>query len=286
MGQTEEQACTKVSEQFPNGPCAVCNPLTCGLILDDPDPSKLIWNDEFNVDGAPNSTKWGYVIGDGCSQGICGWGNNELQYYTDSPENVVIANGVLRIIAKRDPQMTYGKEYTSARLVSKGKQTFRYGRIRLRARVAGCTATGTWPALWMLPENWVHGGWPDSGEIDIMEFVGYQGDKFHGSVHTEAYNHVIGTQVTASVMKPESDWHIFEIDWQVDKIRFAVDNEVYLVFDPEDINNSAQWPFHENFYLLLNVAVGGNWGGLKGVNATAFDGGQYMEVDWVRAYSS
>lgn len=289
-GQTEQQACTKVSQEFSSGPCGpACHPLLCNdlLRLDDPDPTKLIWNDEFDVDGAPDPNKWAYDLGDGCDRGICGWGNSELQYYTNSPNNVIVANGVLRISAKRDPQLTYGKEYTSARLVSRGKQTFRYGRIRFRARLAGCTAAGTWPALWMLPEHWSYGGWPDSGEIDIMESVGYEENKFHGSIHTKAYNHAIGTQKTGSVVKPESDWHIFEIDWQGDKIRFAVDNDIYFVFAPDDINDSAQWPFNDDFHLLLNVAVGGNWGGLYGIDAAAFDGdGQYIEVDWVRSYSS
>ena len=288
LGQTEEQACTTVSDQFSNGPCGpVCNPNVCNeLVLDEPDSTKLIWSDEFDVDGAPDSAKWDYDIGDGCDKGICGWGNNELQYYTNSPNNVIVANGVLRISAKKE--FVGGREYSSTRMVSRGKKTFKYGRIRFRARTAGCTATGTWPALWMLPESWMYGGWPNSGEIDIMEAVGYEENKFHGSVHTGAYNHGIGTQKTGSISKPEADWHIFEIDWQVDKIRFAVDNQVYFVFAPDDTSDSAKWPFGEDFHLLLNIAVGGNWGGLYGVDAAAFDGdvGQYMEVDWVRAYSS
>jgi beta-glucanase (GH16 family) len=285
LGQTEVQACTTVSNQFSNGPCGpVCNPSVCNeLVLDEPDPNKLTWSDEFNVDGAPDSTKWDYDLGDGCDKGICGWGNNELQVYTASPNNVLVGNGVLRISAKKA-----NGEYTSTRMVSRGKKAFRYGRIRLRARLAGCTAKGTWPALWMLPESWVYGGWPNSGEIDIMEAVGYEENMFHGSVHTSAYNHAIGTQKTGSVSKPEADWHVFEIDWQADKIRFAVDNQVYFVFAPDDISDSTKWPFNQDFHLLLNIAVGGNWGGLNGVDAPAFEDadGQYIEVDWVRAYSS
>lgn len=298
MSETERSACIKVSEEFPSGPCGpFCNPLHCNPSpptpdpslprLDEPDPSKLIWSDEFDIDGAPDSTKWTYDIGDGCTQGNCGWGNGEFQYYTDSPDNVIVENGLLRISAKRDPHWRYGKEYTSTRLVTRGKQAFRFGRIRLRARVNGCTAKGTWAALWMLADAMTsHDCWPDRGEIDVMEYVGYESNIFHGSVHTTKFNHKIGTQQTRDFTKSETEWHIFEIDWQVDKIRFAVDKELYFVFAPSDVKNTAEWPFNENFHLVLNIAVGGFWGALQGVDKAAFEGdGQYMEVDWVRAYS-
>lgn len=298
VSETERSACIKVSEEFSSGPCGpFCNPLHCNPSpptpapslprLDEPDPSKLIWSDEFDIDGAPDSTKWTYDIGDGCTQGICGWGNGEFQYYTDSPDNVIVENGLLRISAKRDLNWRYGKEYTSTRLVTRGKQAFRFGRIRLRARVNGCTAKGTWAALWMLADAMTsYDCWPDRGEIDLMEFVGYESNIFHGSVHTTKFNHKIGTQQTRVITKSETDWHIFEIDWQVDKIRFAVDNELYFVFAPSDVKNTTEWPFNENFHLVLNIAVGGYWGALQGVDKAAFEGdGQYMEVDWVRAYS-
>jgi beta-glucanase (GH16 family) len=282
-GQSPEQACTTVSKQFPSVCGPRCNPLLCeSTLLDEPDPSKLLWSDEFDVDGAPDTSKWAYDIGDGCDKGICGWGNNELQWYTRS--NADVANGILRITARKES--LGGKEYTSARMVTRGLQAFRYGRIRFRAKLAGCIALGTWPALWLLPEQWVYGGWPKSGEIDVMEAVGYEENKFHGSIHTESFNHGIGTQKGGTIIKPESDWHIFEIDWQLDRIRFAVNKEVYFEFAPDDINNPAQWPFNEDFHILLNIAVGGNWGGLQGVDTAAFEGdGQYMEIDWVRVYS-
>jgi beta-glucanase (GH16 family) len=141
----------------------------------------------------------------------------------------------------------------------------------------------------MLPES-TEISWPDSGEIDIMEMVGYEENKFHGTVHTGAnnWNNDPPNPKTGSVSKPEADWHVFEIDWQADKIRFAVDKQIYYVYAPDDISDSAKWPFDQDFHLLLNVAVGGKWGGKYEEDEAAFEGagGQYMEVDWVRAYSS
>lgn len=249
--------------------------------MSEPDELNLLWNDEFDVDGYPDSGRWDYDYGDGCSEGICGWGNNELQLYTNDANNVWIDNGLLRISAKRDSSGTY----TSTRMVTRGKQVFKYGRIRFRASVANCLAPGTWPALWMLPEYWVYGGWPDSGEIDVMETVGSEVDRFFGSVHTSMFNHGDGTQKTGAVSKSKSRWHIFEIDWQDDSIRFAIDGGVYYQFSPANVSNSGQWPFSQDFHILMNIAVGGNWGGQVD-DPSAFDGeGQYMEVDWVRVYN-
>ena len=137
-----------MSNEFPNNECGpACNPgKSSSSDLDEPDEANLIWNDEFDVDGAPDSTKWGYDLGDGCSAGICKWGNNEEQVYTNDPSNVIVSDGILRISAKRtSPQ----PGYTSTRMVTRGKQVFKYGRIRFRASVANCQAFGTWPALWM-----------------------------------------------------------------------------------------------------------------------------------------
>lgn len=243
----------------------------------------MIWSDEFNVDGAPDANNWDYDIGDGCAQSICGWGNGELQDYTSDPSNVAISGGILRISAKHGGTPP---SYTSARMVSRGKHFFRYGRIRFRASLANCQAAGTWPALWLLPEEWLYGGWPHSGEIDVMEAVGWEGDKFHGSVHTGAFNHQIGTQKTGSVSASKSEWHVFEIVWEeAGKIRFAIDGLVYYEFVPGDVNDTSQWPFDQDFHLIMNIAVGGSWGGTP--DTAAFQGdGQIMEVDWVRVYSS
>ena len=135
-----------MSNEFPNNECGpACNPGKSSD-LDEPDAANLIWNDEFDVDGAPDSTKWGYDLGDGCSAGICGWGNNEEQVYTSDTNNAIVSGGILRISAKRT---SWQPGYTSARMVTRGKQAFKYGRIRFRASVANCQAIGTWPALWM-----------------------------------------------------------------------------------------------------------------------------------------
>jgi beta-glucanase (GH16 family) len=163
----------------------MCDPSRCdvNLVLDDPDPSTLIWADEFDEDGPPDSSNWSYDLGDGCNIGLCNWGNNEVAYYTNSPGNVYISNGTLHIVAKQDSG--YSLPYTSTRMVTRGKHIFKYGRVQFRANLALCKAIGTWPALWMLPENKVYGTWPKSGEIDIMEAVGHVADKFFGTVHTE-----------------------------------------------------------------------------------------------------
>lgn len=141
--------------------------------------SEPVWADEFNYTGEPDPAKWGYDIGGS------GWGNNELQYYTNSRSNSNVADGTLKITARKEN--VEGKEYSSARLVSKDKGDFLYGRFEIKAKLP--TGRGTWPALWMLPTNWAYGGWPESGEIDIMEHVGYDQDRVHITVHTEAYNH-------------------------------------------------------------------------------------------------
>lgn len=235
------------------------------------DPS---WADEFDYEGLPDSTKWDYDIGGS------GWGNNELQYYTKELENARVGGGVLKITAIKEDKD--GKEYTSARLVSRKKGDFLYGRFEVKAKLP--TGKGTWPAAWMLPTDWVYGGWPRSGEIDIIEHVGYDQDKVHMSVHTHAYNHTIGTQKTSSktVSGVSEDFHIYRIDWTPYAIRGYVDNVQLFEF----INNGKgvdSWPFDQKFHFLLNLAVGGNWGGAQGVDPGVFP--QTMEVDYVRVYA-
>lgn len=234
----------------------------------------LVWSDEFNYTGLPASDKWGYDVGGH------GWGNNELQYYTNArPENARVENGNLIVEARKEQYE--GSEYTSARLVSRFKGDWRYGRIEAYAKLP--SGRGTWPAIWMLPTNWVYGDWPKSGEIDIMEYVGYDPGVVHGSIHTEAYNHVLGTQKTATFSVPDAEtaFHLYALEWTAEKIDIYVDNNKYFTFTNEH-KDYKTWPFDQLFHLILNIAVGGNWGGAQGVDPNIWP--QKMYVDYVRVY--
>ncbi len=234
----------------------------------------LVWNDEFNYTGLPATDKWGYDVGGG------GWGNNELQYYTNArSENARVENGKLIIEARKEQYE--GSDYTSARLVTRHKGDWLYGRVEAYAKLP--SGTGTWPAIWMLPTNWVYGSWPKSGEIDIMEYVGYDPGVVHGSIHTEAYNHVLGTQKTATISVPDAEtaFHLYALEWTPEKIDIYVDNNKYFTFDNEH-HDYKTWPFDQAFHLILNIAVGGNWGGAQGVDPNIWP--QKMYVDYVRVY--
>jgi beta-glucanase (GH16 family) len=250
-------------------------------MLNNPDFSTLVWADEFNVDGLPDPTKWSYDLGDSCDIGLCNWGNSEVAYYTNNLSNVYVSNGTLSIVAKQESG--YSLPYTSARIVTRGKHSFKYGRVQFRANLSKSKARGTWPALWMLPEYSVYGGWPRSGEIDVMEAVGHQRDRFFGTIHTEAYNGMIGTQKGGSISVRKENYHVFEVNWEEDKIQFAVDQQIYFEYPRGD--STSVWPFDQEFHLIMNIAVGGTWGGQQGIDSDAFNGsGQVMEVDWVRVY--
>lgn len=240
---------------------------------------RLVWSDEFNYTGLPDSTKWGYDLGDGCPN-ICGWGNNELQYYhAGRLKNARVENGHLVIEAHREKAGT--KEYSSARVVSRQKGDWTYGRVTVRAKLP--KGRGTWPAIWMLPTDWAYGNWPASGEIDIMEFVGYMPDSVFGSVHTKRFNHSIGTQVSKGLWSNtlSSDFHEYAIEWDVENIDFFFDGKKYLTFQNRHEGSEA-WPFDRRFHVILNIAVGGNWGGKMGVDTTIWP--QKMLVDYVRVY--
>ncbi len=235
--------------------------------------SVLVWQDEFNGSGLPDEEKWGYDVGGN------GWGNNELQYYTQADtNNARVEDGKLIIEAHKE---TYSNnDYTSARLITKNKGDWKYGRFEIKAKVPA--GRGTWPAIWMLPTDWEYGGWPSSGEIDIMEYVGYQPNTIHQSVHTQEYNHLNGTEITNSsnVETAEEEFHLYTIEWNEDKIDFFVDGRLRLTFENE--GSWQKWPFDKRFHLLLNVAIGGNWGGAQGVDDSIFP--VQMEVDYVRVY--
>jgi len=234
----------------------------------------LVWNDEFDINGKPDDSKWGYDIGGH------GWGNNELQYYTSDSVNVRVNNGKLEIEAQYYENAAI--KYTSARLVTREKGDWLYGKVDVKAKIP--SGLGTWPAIWMLPTDWVYGGWPASGEIDIMEHVGYDQNRIHGSVHTQSYNHSIGTQKSSQIVIPtaSTDFHVYTIEWDSTKIDFFVDNQKYFSFANEN-NTSAEWPFDKRFHLILNVAFGGNWGAMQGIDNSCLPA--KMEVDYVRVYT-
>ena len=207
----------------------------------------LVWNDEFDGQYI-NPDKWSWEInGDG-------GGNNELQYYTAQPTNSFIDNG--KLIIKAIKENYSGKEYTSARLRTLNKGDWLYGRIEVSAKIP--TGRGTWPAIWMLSSDWSYGGWPESGEIDIMEHVGYDPNVIHGSVHTKAYNHTIGTQKSASLNIPNatSTYHTYAIEWFADRIDFYIDQYKYFTFNNEN-SGWEKWPFDKRFHLILKC--GSRW---------------------------
>lgn len=235
----------------------------------------LVWSDEFNVSGTPDSTRWGYDMGS-----ANGWGNNEQQHYTKDSKNVRIADGVLIIEAHKDSLA--GKAYTSARLTTKHKGDWTYGKIEVKAKLP--VGRGTWPAIWMLSTDWRYGGWPASGEIDIMEHVGYDPGVIHGTIHTETYNHIKQTQKEGkvTVADAQQNFHVYGLNWTKDQMDFLVDDKVYcsVTRDPKD--DFKGWPFDQPFHLLLNFAVGGNWGGKEGIDETIWP--KRFEVDYVRVY--
>ena len=227
----------------------------------------LVWSDEFDVNGAPNPAKWGYDIGTGSG----GWGNNELQYYTNRPENAVVINGVLKITAIKENYS--GSAYTSARLLSKDKYSFKYGRIEVRAKVP--TGVGTWPAIWMLGNNIGAVGWPACGETDIMEHRGSELNKIFGTLHYPGNSGGNANGSTIIIPDATSAFHNYIVDWSATSIKIYVDAQLYHSF-----TNSPAVPFNQNFFILLNMAMGGNFGGPVDPAFTSAT----MVIDYVRVY--
>ena len=239
---------------------------------------KLVWSDEFDYNGLPDESKWDYQVG------VDGWGNQELQYYKKAcPENVSVHDGALHITARKEP--CGENPYTSTRLISRADWT--YGRFEIRAKLP--SGRETWPAIWMMPRNLGYGEWPDCGEIDIMEHVGYHQNFIHASIHTGAFNHPNNTQKTAILEKDgvSEAFHTYALEWAPHRLRFLLDDVCYLEYIPEEHCaqvTAAEWPFDEPFYLILNIAVGGGWGGAEGVDDSIFP--QEMQVEYVRGYRS
>lgn len=237
---------------------------------------KLTWSDEFNYKGLPDSAKWYFET----KGNVYGWGNNELQHYTTAESgNAVVNDGILKIIAKKETILN--KQYSSARLSTVNTASFKYGRIDVRAKLPA--GKGTWPAIWMLGMNINTTKWPECGEIDIMEHVGYDKDSIFGTVHSESYNHMKGTQKGKAIFinNPYNAFHIYSLDWTSEKIDFLVDGVVFNSIQNEHLT-TKEWPFDQPFYLILNLAIGGNWGGKYGVDDSIFPA--TMEVDYVRVF--
>lgn len=249
---------------------------------------ELVWADEFEYEGEPDPSKWAYETGY--------LRNVEDQYYTKSTKNARVEDGNLILEArkervKNDKFQGYDKknwivnrdssEYTSASIHTNDKGEWTYGLIEVKAKLP--EGVGLWPAIWMLGDNISEVGWPDSGEIDIMEHVGFEKDSVFGTVHTKAFNHMIGTQKGKKIFidKPYTEYHTYAIEWTPEKIDFFVDGVRYNHFQNEH-KTTAEWPFDQPFYLKLNIAVGGMLGGKKGIDDSIFP--QKMLVDYVRVY--
>jgi beta-glucanase (GH16 family) len=226
----------------------------------------LVWSDDFDSPGPPNSSKWGYDLGAG------GWGNNEAQYYTNRSDNVLVSDGTLKIILKKENYQ--GSQFTSSRLLSKGKFSFKYGRIEARAKIAA--GGGTWPAIWMLGDNISTVSWPACGEIDIMEHVGNQLNKIFSTLH---YGPSVAGHLqsggTKDISNATTEFHVYKAEWSPSSIKFFVDNVPFYTF-----TNNATLPFNQKFFIILNVAMGGNFGGAINPDVTRAE----MEIDYVRVY--
>jgi beta-glucanase (GH16 family) len=232
---------------------------------------RLVWQDEFESSRMPDTKKWGYETGGG------GWGNNELENYIAGASGTdtcaLISDGTLKIIAKK-----VGNQVLSIRMNTSESWTYGYFEARLKLPVG----KGTWPAFWMMPKNFT--SWPDDGEIDIMEEVGYRPGWVSSSIHCKAYYHSIGTQKTAEkyISTAQTDFHVYAIEWTSDYIYGFVDGVRYFTFENDKTGNKNTWPFYTPFYLKLNLAWGGDWGGAQGVDESALPA--TYEIDYVRVY--
>jgi len=237
-----------------------------------PEGYTLVWHDEFNSGKMPDTNNnWWYETG------ASGWGNNELQNYVAGASGTdtcaLVSNGTLKIIAKKK-----GAQVISIRMNTKESWTYGYFEARLKLPAG----KGTWPAFWMLPQNFV--SWPDDGEIDIMEEVGFDPNKVLASIHCKAYYHSIGTQKSGEIYIPtaQSDFHVYAVEWTSDFIKGYADGTCYFTFPNDKTGNKNTWPFNAPFYLKLNLAWGGDWGGAQGVDESKLPA--TYEIDYVRVF--
>lgn len=256
---------------------------------------QLVWAEEFNYTGLPDSTKWGY------EKGFIR--NRELQYFTvRRKQNARVVNGVLIIEGHKErypnPAYVPGADewqrrrevakYTSASLTTRGKAAWTYGRFEVRAKLP--SGRGTWPAIWMLPVRTTYGDdyWPDNGEIDIMEHVGFAPDTVKATAQTAAYNHTKGTHYSTTFYLPtaRTAFNVYALEWTPEEIRGYVNGQHYFTFKNERLTDPEadwrQWPFDQPFYLILNLAIGGSWGGAQGVDPSIWP--QRLVIDYVRVY--
>ena len=230
----------------------------------------LVWEDDFNTDGAPDSTKWTYDLGTTDIFGNTGWGNQEAQSYTDNAENVIVEGGSLKITAKKE-----GNDYTSARIKTQGLYDFTYGRVEVRAKLP--SSQGTWPAIWMLGSNHPTAGWPYSGEVDIMEQRGDDKERVLGTSHwynTAGSNNASYGEST-TVENPSTEFHLYTVEWTEGAVKIFLDDVKYY-----ELTNSADLPFNADFYLILNVAMGGTLGGDIDPSFTQ----DTMEIDYIKVF--
>ena len=244
--------------------------------------TKLVWSDEFNGTSLDMS-KWSFDT----SRNKLGWYNKELQYYAaNRPENLRLENGKLIIELRKDPEAIskfpdWGKQqYSSAKIVTKGKAAFNGGFAEVSAKLP--CARGTWPAIWMLPEG--DSPWPDGGEIDILEQVGSQPNVAHATLHTKLFNHVMHTGRGAEIPVPTActAFHRYQLAWTPEAITIGVDDRAYMRVRNDQPGGRGAWPFDRPFYLILNLAMGGDWAAAKGIDDPALP--QRMEVDYVRVW--
>lgn len=239
---------------------------------------ELVMQDEFDIDGSIDSDLWSFDIGNGeGTEAGQGWGNNELQYYTDRTENITVQNGILIITAKKESYK--GSSYTSARILTKGKFEQAYGRFEARIRLP--YGQGMWPAFWLLGNNIDEVKWPNCGEIDIMENRGQEPSITHGTVHGPGYSGGLAITKSYDLVNDRLDtgFHIFGIEWGPEYINFYVDDVLYNQITPADV--TGEWVFDRPFYIILNLAVGGSFAGPPN-SETSFP--QTMLVDYVRVY--